>query len=84
MLITWYICICFNEGSLPHLLEYETQRQRHNVPVMAGIDGLSKLYGSTWSPLVVARTLGLQATNALNPLKVGALFMTGRVSFIHF
>jgi len=56
-------------GSLPHLLEYETQRQRHNVPVMAGIDGLSKLYGSTWSPLVVARTLGLQATNALNPLK---------------
>jgi hypothetical protein len=57
-------------GAIDHLMEYETERQRHNVPVMLTVDALSKLYGSNFMPLVVARTLGLQTVNALEPIKV--------------
>ena len=59
-------------GSLTHLLGYESERQRHVVPIMATLDGLSRLYGTTWTPLVMARSLGLQATNACKPVKVSA------------
>ena len=59
-------------GSIHHLLEYETARQRHVIPMMATIDALSRLYGTTFTPVVLARTLGLQATNALKPVKVHA------------
>jgi hypothetical protein len=57
-------------GSLSHLLKYETLRQRHNVPTMLAIDGLQKLYGTTFTPFVVLRSLGLQLTHVLNPVKV--------------
>jgi ubiquinone biosynthesis monooxygenase Coq6 len=56
-------------GSLPHLLKYETLRQRHNLPTMLAIDGLQKLYGTTLTPFVVLRSLGLQLTHVLNPVK---------------
>ena len=56
-------------GSINHLLEYETERQRTVLPVMALTDGLKRLYGASWTPVVLARTIGLQATNALGPLK---------------
>ncbi len=57
-------------GSLNHLLEYETERQRQAVAIMGVVDGLNRLYSNSWMPLVLLRTLGLQATNALKPLKV--------------
>ncbi|XP_064602568.1 ubiquinone biosynthesis monooxygenase COQ6, mitochondrial-like [Liolophura sinensis] len=56
-------------GGLSHLLQYETQRQRHNLPVLLTIDGLQRLYGTKFSPFVIARSLGLQATNALDFVK---------------
>ncbi|XP_036590202.1 ubiquinone biosynthesis monooxygenase COQ6, mitochondrial [Trichosurus vulpecula] len=56
-------------GSLSHLTEYETERQRHNVPLIAATDLLKRLYSTTLSPLVLLRTWGLQATNAIPPLK---------------
>lgn len=56
-------------GALNHLLRFETQRQRAVVPVMALTDGLVRLYSTDWTPFVLARTLGLQATNAVEPLK---------------
>ncbi|PSN45986.1 hypothetical protein C0J52_09775, partial [Blattella germanica] len=56
-------------GNLQHLLKYETLRQRHNLPTMLAVDGLQKLYGTTYTPLVVLRSLGLQFTHALSPVK---------------
>nr|XP_038036723.1 LOW QUALITY PROTEIN: ubiquinone biosynthesis monooxygenase COQ6, mitochondrial [Anas platyrhynchos] len=56
-------------GSLRHLLKFETERQRHNVSLIAAIDILKRLYSTSLAPLVLLRTWGLQATNALPPIK---------------
>jgi len=55
-------------GHASYLARYETERLRHNVPVMLGIDGLQKLYSSDTSPLVLARAVGLTATSMYRPL----------------
>jgi len=60
-------------GSKSYLHQYETETQRHNVPTMLAIDSLQKLYSSTFTPVVLARTLGLQLTDALTPLKKMAI-----------
>ncbi|ROL51935.1 Ubiquinone biosynthesis monooxygenase COQ6, mitochondrial [Anabarilius grahami] len=57
-------------GAMQHLLEFETERQRHNLPMMAAIDLMKRMYSSNAAPMVLLRTFGLQATNALPPLKV--------------
>ncbi|XP_040189661.1 ubiquinone biosynthesis monooxygenase COQ6, mitochondrial [Rana temporaria] len=56
-------------GSTRHLLAYETERQRQNLPLMAAIDLLKRLYNTKQPPLVLLRTFGLQATNAVTPIK---------------
>ncbi|XP_048455986.1 ubiquinone biosynthesis monooxygenase COQ6, mitochondrial [Rhincodon typus] len=56
-------------GSTNHLNAFETERQRHNLPVMAAIDLLKRLYSTKSIPLVLLRSLGLQATNAFVPIK---------------
>ncbi|XP_061467702.1 ubiquinone biosynthesis monooxygenase COQ6, mitochondrial [Rhineura floridana] len=56
-------------GSLKHLLQYEEERQRHNLSLMAAIDMLKRLYSTSMAPLVLLRTWGLQATNAVPPVK---------------
>uniref|UniRef100_A0A6J0UQC2 Ubiquinone biosynthesis monooxygenase COQ6, mitochondrial n=2 Tax=Pogona vitticeps TaxID=103695 RepID=A0A6J0UQC2_9SAUR len=56
-------------GSLKHLLQYEGERQRHNVSLMAAIDLLKRLYSTSVIPFVLLRTWGLQATNAIPPVK---------------
>ncbi|XP_071491225.1 ubiquinone biosynthesis monooxygenase COQ6, mitochondrial-like [Diadema antillarum] len=56
-------------GSTTHLMDYESQRQRHVVPVMGTIDALKRLYSTNNPAAVLVRSLGLQATNALGPLK---------------
>ncbi|NWX81604.1 COQ6 monooxygenase, partial [Nothoprocta pentlandii] len=56
-------------GSLKHLLKFETTRQRHNLSLMAATDALKRLYSTRLAPVVLLRTWGLQATNALPPLK---------------
>lgn len=57
-------------GAMQHLLEYETERQRHNLPMMAAIDLMKRLYSTNAAPMVVLRTFGLQATNTLPAMKV--------------
>uniref|UniRef100_A0A3P9HE01 Ubiquinone biosynthesis monooxygenase COQ6, mitochondrial n=1 Tax=Oryzias latipes TaxID=8090 RepID=A0A3P9HE01_ORYLA len=61
-------------GAIQHLLEYETERQRHNLPMMAAIDLMKRLYSNDVAPAVLLRTFGLQATNMLPTLKVSSLF----------
>ncbi|KAG8227228.1 hypothetical protein J437_LFUL008192 [Ladona fulva] len=56
-------------GDHHYLLQYESERQRHNLPRMIVIDALQKLYGTSAMPVVLLRTLGLQLTDALRPLK---------------
>lgn len=63
-----FTCAC--AGAIQHLLEYETERQRHNLPMMAAIDLMKRLYSTNAAPVVLLRTFGLQATNMLPTLKV--------------
>lgn len=53
-----------------YLKKYETLRQRYNVPMMLAIDALHRLYKGTAAPIVLARSLGLQLTNAVPVIKV--------------
>ncbi|XP_068619161.1 ubiquinone biosynthesis monooxygenase COQ6, mitochondrial [Battus philenor] len=51
------------------LQRYESLRQRHNVPTQLAIDALYRLYSLDITPLVLARSVGLQLTNAFQPIK---------------
>ena len=42
---------------------------------MLAIDALHRLYKGTAAPIVLARSLGLQVTNAISPLKVSLIFL---------
>lgn len=57
-------------GDEHYLNKYERCRQIHNIPTMLAIDALHRLYKGTAAPIVLARSLGLQVTNAITPLKV--------------
>lgn len=57
-------------NNMIYLNRYETSRQRHNIPTMLAIDALHRLYKGTAAPIILARSLGLQFTNAIPILKV--------------
>ena len=63
------IVLCY-VGSSSHLLAYESERQRENIVISGGCDGLYRLFSTHIPPIVAARSLGLQLTNACTPLKV--------------
>ncbi|XP_066148540.1 ubiquinone biosynthesis monooxygenase COQ6, mitochondrial [Euwallacea fornicatus] len=56
-------------NNLSYLKTYESQRQKHNVSTMLATEGLHRLYNTDFTPVVLLRSLGLQATHALEPLK---------------
>lgn len=60
-------------GDIKHLCAYESEQLKHNVPIMFGIHGLQRLYNTTISPIVVLRSVGLQLTQTMTPLKVNLI-----------
>ncbi|KAG7204077.1 hypothetical protein KM043_001928 [Ampulex compressa] len=56
-------------GDTSYLRKYETTRQCQNIPPMLVIDALHRLYKGTAAPVVLARSLALQLTNALPIVK---------------
>ncbi|KRZ90475.1 Ubiquinone biosynthesis monooxygenase COQ6 [Trichinella sp. T8] len=57
-------------GSMLHLREYETRRQREVIPIAFGCDALKKLYSHKFSPIVLARSLGVNFIEKSPFLKV--------------
>lgn len=57
-------------GQSEYLRDFESERQKFVVPVMATIEALFRLYSSSFGPVVFARGVGLQAVNALPMAKV--------------
>lgn len=65
----------FITGDLNTLLNYETAAQRRNVPIMLGIDGIQKVYGSTNNMVpsaitTLVRNVGLSFCQSASLLKV--------------
>ncbi|XP_060834424.1 ubiquinone biosynthesis monooxygenase COQ6, mitochondrial [Rhopalosiphum padi] len=61
-------------GDLNALLNYETAAQRHNVPIMLGVDGIQKIYGSHNNvvPLAITtliRNVGLSVCHSASIIK---------------
>lgn len=62
-------------GELNTLLDYQTAAQRHNIPIMIGIDGIQKIYGSNKNLVPSAimslvRNVGLAFCQSSSSLKV--------------
>jgi len=58
-------------GSLMLLQSYQSDRKFANSSMQIGVDTIQKLFGSQFTPLVFARSAGLNLTNRFTPLKVG-------------
>ncbi|XP_030380642.1 ubiquinone biosynthesis monooxygenase COQ6, mitochondrial [Scaptodrosophila lebanonensis] len=59
----------FKLGDKQHLVKYEQKCLTKNVPIMIGVHGLHTLYSTDFSPVVLLRSLGLQLTQNLPPIK---------------
>ncbi|XP_055849080.1 ubiquinone biosynthesis monooxygenase COQ6, mitochondrial [Episyrphus balteatus] len=56
-------------GDKHHLVQYEQNSLIKNVPLMIGVHGLQRLYSTTFSPVVLLRSLGLQLTQNIPGIK---------------
>lgn len=58
--------LCMQADSLE---EYEHNRKRTNMAMMAILDGFQKMYATDLGPLNIARSAGFNAVHLLGPLK---------------
>lgn len=58
-----------DHGSYLYLKQYQSNRQLHNLPVMATVHGLHFLYSTTWAPIVMLRSTGLNVFDSLSSVK---------------
>lgn len=56
-------------NAMDYLLAYERERLQQNVPIMMGVHGLQRLYGTDFAPVVLLRSLGLKVTHAVPLIK---------------
>jgi len=67
-------------GHQSHLLQYETTRQRHNVPVMAFVDITKRIYSTSSTIPVIMRAGIAQLVNSIRPLKVVTVYIVQQLS----
>ncbi|KAL7021970.1 hypothetical protein ACKWTF_012091 [Chironomus riparius] len=58
-----------NLNDIQYLLKYEQERLKANLPIMLGVHALQRIYCNDFTPLVLARSLGVKFTNSVPPLK---------------
>ncbi|XKL59287.1 hypothetical protein PGB90_000303 [Kerria lacca] len=68
-ILSKYFLIGVKLGDIRALREYETIRQRCNVPKLIAIDFIQKIAGNSWSPLLATTNAGFQVTDAVSLLK---------------
>ncbi|KAG8842711.1 putative ubiquinone biosynthesis monooxygenase [Tulasnella sp. 330] len=64
-------------GSRTALSPYPRARYLQNHGLISATDKLHKLYSSTWSPLVWARSVGLEVINELDTVKTALMMNAG-------
>jgi ubiquinone biosynthesis monooxygenase Coq6 len=58
-----------NAGLQYALQQYESERQREVVSVMGGIQILHAAFGTTFSPAVHVRSVGMNIVNSIGPVR---------------
>mmetsp|Transcript_5939 Transcript_5939/g.7575 ORF Transcript_5939/g.7575 Transcript_5939/m.7575 type:complete len:80 (-) Transcript_5939:76-315(-) len=57
-------------AGLQHALQqYETERQREVVAVMGGIQFLHSIFGTSFSPAIHARSIGMNIVNSVGLMR---------------
>jgi 2-octaprenylphenol hydroxylase len=56
-------------GGLPTLRRYERWRKGHNLAMAFAMDGFKRVFGMDWTPVRLARSLGLHLTDRSSVLK---------------
>lgn len=57
-------------NNLNYLLQYEQHQLRHNIPIMVGVHGIHQIYNTDSSIVALTRSIGIQFTQKMAPLKV--------------
>lgn len=57
-------------GDVSVLKQYEEERRIANAVMLTAVDGLKRLWGTSFLPLAALRNVGLKLTDNFTPLKV--------------